>query len=76
VCVGGLVTRVCACTYIYNMVHTQIGGQEKKGQIEPVQKVRRGCTYGNDTVFDFPSTPWGSIHVDDLILMPYLETHI
>ena len=33
--------RVCAYICICNMIHTQIGRQEKNGQIEPVQRVRR-----------------------------------
>jgi len=62
---GGGSPNECGRVYMYthNMIHTQIGGQEKNGRIKPVQRVRGGCTYDNDTVFDFPSTPRGSIHV-------------
>jgi len=45
VCVGGAgaVTEagVCACMHMCNFTHINIGRQEEKGQIEPVQRVRR-----------------------------------
>jgi hypothetical protein len=37
---GGPTEQGSACIYMCNMIHTQIGGQEENGQIEPVQRVR------------------------------------
>jgi hypothetical protein len=37
---GGLTEQGCTCIYVCNMIHTHIGGQEKNGPIEPVQRVR------------------------------------
>jgi len=61
---GGVAERVWASIYIYILyeTHTNWWAGEKWAD-KAGAKSEGGCTYNNDAVFDFPSTPWGSIHV-------------
>jgi len=49
------------------MIHTHWWTGEERA--DPAgAKSEGGCPYGNDAVFDFPTTPWGSIHADHCVI--------
>jgi len=67
VCVWwGVSERVCACRHIctYAILHTLSWqtGEERADRVGA--KSEGGGTFDYDTVFDFSSTPWASVHAD------------
>jgi len=57
----GFTEQRCACIYM-QLIHALNGGQEKNGQIEPVQRVRR-CAHMMYAFFHFSSTLRGKFTV-------------
>jgi len=63
---GGGSPSECGRVYIYTRIqydtHTNWWTGCKRAD-KASAKSEGGCTCNNDAVFDFPSTPWGSIYV-------------
>jgi len=66
-CVEGHYASMCVYVFVQYDTRTNWRTGEERADRAGV-KSEGGCTYGNDAVFDFPSTPCENIHAADGVI--------